>query len=129
MKNILILLTVFILFSCGEGDDNHVDPEPEPVTTLIISNQNDNVSIREVSLVGYEFKDIKIDYGQIRGFTLDDGLNGGWNGVNINVRFYCGARYWNGSVTKNFTEGESTKVTVVDCFPNGQGGCTEVCYQ
>ena len=79
--------------------------------------------------VGYEFEDIKIDFGASRTFTLDNGINGGYDGVNVNVKFYCGARNWNGSVSKDFNEGENTTITVVDCFPNGQGGCTDVCYE
>ena len=126
MRYLLILSLLFI--SCSDTDDKLIE-EPTPVTSLTISNQNDIISIREVTLVGYEFEDIKIDFGQARTFALNNGINGGLTGVNINVRFYCGARYWNGSVSKNFTEGENTTITVVDCFPNGQGGCTEVCYQ
>ena len=126
MRYLLILSLLFI--SCVEDeDDYHVDPEP--VTSLTISNQNDVISIREVSLVGYDFEDIKIDFGASRTFTLDNGINGGYDGVNVNVKFYCGARNWNGSVSKDFVVGENTTITVVDCFPNGQGGCTDVCYQ
>ena len=126
MRTLLILSLLFI--SCTDTEEEIIQEEA-PVTSLTISNQNDIISIREVTLVGYEFKDIEIDFGQARTFTLDDGINGGYDNVNINVRYYCGARYWNGSVSKNFTEEENTTITVVDCFPNGQGGCTEVCYQ
>ena len=128
-----ILVILYIIMStgnlgCGKEEEEVIE-EPTPVTSLTINNQNDIISIREVSLVGYEFEDIKIDFGQARTFTLDNGINGGLTGVNINVRFYCGARNWSGSVSKDFTEGQNTTVTVVDCFPNGQGGCSEVCYQ
>ena len=126
MRYLFILSLLFI--SCvEEEDDYHVDPEP--VTSLTISNQNDIISIRTVSLVGYEFEDIKIDYGSSRTFTLDNGINGGYDNVNVNVRFYCGARYWTVSVSKDFIQNENTTVTLVDCFANGQGGCTEVCFQ
>ena len=124
----LLILSLFLI-SCEEGDDRLCCMPDETQKTLTINNQNDVISIREVSLVGYEFEDIKIDYGQARTFTLDNGINGGLTGVNINVKFYCGARNWNGSVSKDFTEGENTTITVVDCFPNGQGGCTDVCYE
>ena len=127
MRYLLILSLLFI--SCVDGEEILCCQPDETQTTLTINNQNDVISIREVSLVGYEFEDIKIDYGQARTFTLDNGINGGLTGVNINVKFYCGARNWNGSVSKDFTEGENTTITVVDCFPNGQGGCTDVCYE
>ena len=117
-----------MFISCVD-DESTLCCLPESPTTLTINNQNDIISVRKVSLVGYEFEDIEIDFGEMRSFTLDDGLNGGWNGVNINVRYYCGARHWTESISKNFTEGENTTVTIVDCFPNGQGGCQEVCLQ
>ena len=126
MRYLIILSLLFI--SCEDGDDK-LCCQPESPTTLTINNQNDIISVRKVSLVGYEFEDIEIDFGEMRSFTLDDGLNGGYNNVNINVRYYCGARHWSESISKNFTQGENTTVTIVDCFPNGQGGCQEVCFE
>ena len=126
MRYLIILSLLFI--SCTDTEEEIIQEEPA-VTSLTINNQNDIISIREVSLVGYEFEDIKIDFGQARTFTLDNGINGGLTGVNINVRYYCGARNWSGSASKDFIEGQNTTVTLVDCFANGQGGCQEVCFQ
>tara|TARA_Y100000996_G_C22149850_1_gene489974 strand:- start:63 stop:440 length:378 start_codon:yes stop_codon:yes gene_type:complete len=122
----LIILS-FILFSCVD-DEDELCCEPTLPMTLTISNQYDNISVRTVSLVGYEFEDIEIDFGQARTFTLDDGINGGYDNVNINVRYYCGARHWTKSVSKNFVEGENTTITLVACA-NGQGGCQDVCFE
>ena len=83
----LLILSLFLI-SCEEGDDRLCCMPDETQTTLTINNQNDVISIREVSLVGYEFEDIKIDYGQARTFTLDNGINGGLTGVNINVKSF-----------------------------------------
>jgi len=122
-----LLILSLLLISCTDEDDYHVDPEP--TTSLTIFNQYDDISIREVSLVGYEFPDLSIDYGESEIFTLDNGINGGYDNVNVNVKFYCGARNWTGSVSKNFIQNEENIITLVDCFANGQGGCTEVCFQ
>ena len=122
-----LLILSLLLISCTDEDDYHVDPEPP--TSLTIFNQHDDISIREVSLVGYEFENISIEYGQARTFTLDNGINGGLTGVNINVKYYCGARYWTGGATKDFIQNQNTTLTLVDCFANNQGGCTEVCFQ
>ena len=32
-------------------------------------------------------------------------------------------------VKKDFIQNQNTTVTLVDCFANNQGGCTEVCFQ
>jgi len=117
-----------LFISCTDTEEEIIQEEP-PVTSLTISNQNDIISVRTVSLVGYEFEDINIDYGQARTFTLDNGINGGYDNVNVNVRFYCGSRHWTVSVSKDFIQNENTTVTLVDCFANGQGGCQEVCFQ
>ena len=54
----LLILSLFLI-SCEEGDDRLCCMPYETQTTLTINNQNDVISIREVSLVGYEFEDIK----------------------------------------------------------------------
>lgn len=129
MRILITLLFISLLFiSCTDTEEEIIEEEI-PVTSLTISNQNDIITIIEVSLVGYEFEDISIDYGQARTFALNNGINGGYDDVNINVKFSCGARNWTGSVSKDFIQNQNTTVTLVDCFANNQGGCTEVCFQ
>ena len=119
-----LFILSFLLFSCS--DDELCCTQP---TTLTISNQKDIINVTQVSLVGYDFDNISIGYGESRTFTLDNGINGGWNNVNVDIYHRCGSRGWSDSVSKDFTEGENTTITIIDCFANGQGGCQEVCFE
>ena len=111
------------------SDNSRSEKFENIIKDAIKGNNQRNITIIEDSLVGYEFEDISIDYGQARSFALNNGINGGYDDVNINVKFSCGARNWTGSVSKDFIQNQNTTVTLVDCFANNQGGCTEVCFQ
>ena len=117
-------LLVLLILGCG-GEDNNEVTNP---TTLTISNQNDLITITQISLVGNDFNSLSIGYNQSKTFVLGD-INGGYNGVNIKIYYDCGPRGWNENTSIDLNEGGSTTLTVKDSFPNGQGGCRDISFQ
>jgi len=124
MKKV-ILLFVFVIFSCSGGGDDDVENNP----SLTITNQNDIITITEINLVGYKFGSLNIGLGESKTFQLSSGLNGGMNDVNVSFSWSCGGRGWSGNTSLDFTEGNTTRITLIDTFDRGDGGCRDVGYE
>ena len=104
------------LFACSGSED-------EFTTTMTIVNDRVDESITRVSLVGYDFSSINIQFGQSKKFVLEDGINGGYDDVNVNFETLCyGTRY---GISKSFIfwEGNNTTITLIDC-PDPACDCT-----
>ena len=124
MKKLSLLIFAFILFSCG-GEKN----DPLMFPSLTITNQHDILSIEEVSLTGYKFESLSINFNQSKTFRLSDGINGGMNNVNIVIKYGCGGRGWTKNTSVNFSNGNDTSITIVDPFDRGDGGCQDVGFE
>jgi hypothetical protein len=80
-------------------------------------NQYSGVSITSVKLVGYDFASLLIPSGGSQTFTLDGGMPGGYTGINIIVGYGYGAANWSISDKFNFSDGQTTTITL-----NGSNG-------
>ncbi len=114
-----IFVIVLAFTACGSGDD-------DDVPSLKVVNQSaDNKVITSVRLVGYEFVNLSIGIGDSQTFTLGEGMSGGYTNINTSVIYSCGGRSWSKSIELNFSNGETTTITIDKC--TSVDGCTKVC--
>jgi len=122
---ILAIFSMVLAFSSCEKDCDCPEDEPEEYPFLKVVNQlNDSWrSITGVSLIGYEFNNLNIEpYGDSQTFVLDEGLSGGYEDINVTVRYirYSGVGA-SASIKVNFNKGETTTITLTGC--SGAEGC------
>ena len=105
-----------ILIGCGSETVTNGD-EPEEVEetypTLKISNTSQcssPLTITSVSLVGYQFNSLSLIGGENQTFSLSNGMNGGYNDINVNVGYRYGNRGWSSSIKVNFENGVETSI-------------------
>lgn len=118
----LILVIVLAFAAC---EKNEVEDEEEEYPSLIVKNQlNDSWrSIYAVSLVGYDFENLNIEpNGDSQAFILDGGMAGGYEDINVTVRYsrYSGVGA-STSIKVNFVKGKSTTISLTGC--SGAEGC------
>lgn len=117
----LAFLAIALAFtSCDEYidpvNDGVTDPVVEYPSLKIVNESEENSIITSVSLVGYEFGSLNIDVGSSQTFTLDQGMSGGYDDININVRFRAqNTSYGTESITVNFYNGETKKIKLKGC--------------
>jgi hypothetical protein len=129
----MIIVTLGILLSftacekdCSISNDNAGGDVPkEELPSIKVVNQLTDSwrSITEVSLVGYEFNSLNIEpNGGSQTFVLDKGMPGGYENINVKVRFIQASTYIATlSITKDFKNGTITTVTLKGC--NSGEGC------
>jgi len=123
---IFAFLGIFIVFtSCNncDNDEDIVGVEEHP--SLKVENDLKDYwrSITSISLVGYTFNNLNIEpYGGSQTFTLDEGMSGGYEDINITVRYirYSGVS-GSASIKVNFSKGETTTIMLTGC--SGAEGC------
>jgi len=83
----------------------------EKNTSLKVVNQTSG-KITSVSLVGYDFNSLSISTGQSQTFSLDNGMPGGYENINVSVT--CSFTYYNRWInnTFNFNKGGTTTITL-----------------
>ena len=116
----LICLTI-LLFTCSSD-------EQKPPSLTIINNSNTDKVITNVSLVGYEFSNLNIEFGNSQTFILDKGMSAGYTNINVDINFMCGGRIWTASESVNFNNGNVTTMNFLHCF-NTAGYCRGVCFE
>ena len=148
MKKIIFVLFTITniclgLISCSSVDssNNSDNNQESSVNTENNSNSSSNTDnntnnypslkivcdysgcITRVGLVGYSFDDLRILNNESKTFELINGIPGGYENVNVNVKF-SPAKVVNGthttdlsSIKCNFTKGETTTITLTN-------GCT-----
>jgi hypothetical protein len=99
----IVCLVMLSIASCSFGDKYPL---------LKIENQYDGKYISSVSLVGYEFSNLSILYGNSQTFTLGEGMPGGYNNINIQVGYRSGSAIWYISNQFDFKDGDVTIVTL-----------------
>lgn len=114
---IFAIFGIVLTFTACDEDDECPSPSPEEYPSLKVVNQNnDSRIITAVKLVGYEFENLSIPIGDSQIFTLDDGMPGGYEDLNITVSHKYSA--WSGSesIKVNFNDGETTTITLKGCL-------------
>ena len=113
-KRLLIISVILLTFTACNKDDDNIIVEKYP--SLEVATQNKWI-ITSVRLVGYEFANLNIAIDDSQTFTLDKGMPGGYDDININVGFKYGGyptRYSSAEV--NFNDGETTTITLKGCI-------------
>lgn len=121
MKLKFLTFLTIMLFACSSSD------EQEPPSLTIVNNSNTDKVITNVSLVGYEFSNLNIEFGSSQTFILDEGMSGGYTNINVNISFRCGGRGWNASESVNFNDGDVTIMNFLHC-DSTLGYCRGVCF-
>ena len=117
MRYLLILLS-FFLISCSEDEFN---------TTMTVSNNKVGESITRVALVGYDFDNLNIQYGHSKTFTFNEGIQGGYNNVNVNFETDCFGVGYGISYNVVFLEDANTTITLNDC-PEPECDCVQFSF-
>jgi len=86
-KRLLIISVILLTFTACNKDDDNIIVEKYP--SLEVATQNKWI-ITSVRLVGYEFANLNIAIDDSQTFTLDKGMPGGYDDININVGFKYG---------------------------------------
>lgn len=72
--------------------------------------------------MGYSFTSIEISEGESQTFQFNDGMPGGYENISISVRYGPPASLWGQSTSVNFTDCESTTVSLTGCIGDGCEG-------
>jgi len=115
----LLILSMF-LFACSSSED-------ELTTTMTISNNKIDESITRVALVGYDFNNLNIQYGQSKKFVFNEGIQGGYTNVNVNFETDCYGTGYGISYNVVFLEGANTTITLNDC-PEPECDCVQFSF-
>ena len=110
MKNLGLLLFALILLTSCNSPTSSCEIADEP--SLKITNNACGI-IEEVSLVGYDFKNLAIGEGESKIFNLGDGMSAGLDNVNVNVIATTTTRGFNGSITVDFMSGQTASIELI----------------
>jgi len=117
---IFAIVGIVIAFTACSTDDDIVVEEKYP-SIKVENDLNDSWrSITRVSLVGYTFGNLNIEpYGGSQTFTLDEGMSGGYEDINVTVKYirYRGVVGY-ASIKVDFNKGETTTIMLT-----GSSGC------
>jgi len=118
---IVAIFGIIITFTaCNKDDDDMVVEPPPPeeeYPALKVVNQNtDDRVITAVKLVGYEFYTLNIESSDSQTFILEDGMPGGYDDINVTVNYKRGNSTGSKSIQVNFTDGDTTTVTLKGCI-------------
>jgi hypothetical protein len=122
---LIAALLMIVITSCNKDCDCDDDKPPvdESYPFLRIVNDNTNeATLTSVRMLNYEFDNLNIEIGESQMFTLEEGMPGGYE--NINVRVAWSRSTWqNGSENAefNFGDGDITTVAFKGCI--SFGGC------
>jgi len=100
--------------NCPTCDNNsNGNNDQIKISTLRVVNNFETIII-SVSLVGYEFNSLNITHGNSQTFALAGGMPGGYNNINVIVRYRNSAGSAVRSINKNynFINGGTTTVTL-----------------
>lgn len=114
---LILTIIVFLIGNACHKDEESIEEYP----SLRVVNQLEDSwrSIVSVSLVGYEFDNLNIEFdGDEQTFVLNEGMPGGYDDINVTVRY---VRYPNipvepASIKVDFVRGETTTITLTGCI-------------
>ena len=129
MKKILnapllaILAIALTLTACDENEDIVPVPVVEHPSLMVVNESTENSLITSVSLVGYTLGSLSIAPGSSQTFVLDKGMSGGYEDININVRFRAqNTSYGTESISVSFSVGKTKTIKLKGC--HGANACT-----
>lgn len=113
-----VILTFTACCKCNESNNNEQYPSLKIVNTV-----SDGRFISSVNIVGYEFNNLNITSGNSQTFTLENGMPGGYENINVTVSFQT-STIPAGSLSKtvNFKKEETTTITLKGC--SSYEGCS-----
>ena len=124
-KFIAIMAVALISFTscnkdCECDDAPPIVEEQYPFLRLVNENTNDAI-VTSVRLLGYEFENLNIDVGESQMFTLENGMPGGYDDINVIVGWKRSA-WQSGSVNAafDFGNGDITTITFEGCISFGE---------
>lgn len=106
---VFIVLTMLGCSDSSNSPNSSTAPELEFPSMKIINN-SESASIKEVSLVGYSFNNLDINYNETQTFILDKGMPGGYININVIVRY--DSIHMPIQKKYNFANGLTTTITV-----------------
>ncbi len=110
----LIFGALFFTVSCNKECDNIADNK-YPYLKVINENDDNNV-ITSVKLVDYTFENLSINVGESQTFTLDKGMPGGYDNINVNVSHKYGGVTRFQNIKVNFHNGDTTTIILKGCI-------------
>lgn len=122
---ILAFFGMVLAFTACKKDSYSPEDTPEQYPSLMVANQvaDDWKYITSVRLIGYEFTNLNIPVGDSQTFTLDKGMSGGYEDINVIVVYNIGYIHTQSkSIKVNFTKGEATTITLKGCTGEGCDG-------
>jgi hypothetical protein len=122
LHTILIYFGIALTFTaCNKKNDSNI-PEKFP-SLKIVNSVSDDKRIFAVNLVAYDFNSLNISSGNSQTFTLESGMPGGYDNINVTISLRNSANIPIGSLSKavNFKKGEITTITLKGC--NSYEGC------
>ena len=119
MKKLLVVLVLgMTMFSCSSDDDGNSYPSLRVVNQTTDSNDRNIVSVK---LLNYEFTQLNITPNNEQIFILDNGMPGGYENINIEVRL-SGPQLVIRNIDVTFNDGEVTTIIYTGCFSEGCDG-------
>jgi len=122
--NILFILGLLTAFTACESSvnsneddvDEEIVEEPQFPFLKVLNQNTDGYPITAVRLVNYEFNNLEIDEGDTQTFTLDDGMPGGYDNINVIVNYRRANRPFSLNIDKDFVDGDTTIVRMKGCI-------------
>ena len=113
MKKLLVVLVLgMTMFSCSSDDDGNSYPSLRVVNQTTDSNDRNIVSVK---LLNYEFTQLNITPNNEQIFILDNGMPGGYENINIEVRL-SGPQLIIRNIDVTFNDGEVTTIIYTGCI-------------
>ena len=112
MKKLLYLFLTVLIVGCSgdEGGNNY--PSLRVVNQTTDSNDRNIVSVK---LLNYEFTQLNITPNNEQIFILDNGMPGGYENINIEVRL-SGPQLIIRNIDVTFNDGEVTTIIYTGCI-------------
>lgn len=116
MKKIVLFCLISLMFmGCQDDPQEVIELHP----SLMVQNDLDGDfrNVIQVNLVGYEFGSLDIrPMGGSQTFVLDQGMAGGYDQINVDVKFqeYQTVRTTR-SIKVDFVDGQTTRIRLYDC--------------
>ena len=76
----LYCIVIFLMAGCRD-ENNQIS------TLKVVNSVTDDAFITEVKLIGYDFSNLNITKGTSQSFSLEQGMSGGYENINVQV-FY-----------------------------------------
>ena len=92
-----------------------VPPSPTYPSLRVANQSTDGRIITAVRFVGYDFNNLKIEIGDSQTFTLDQGMPGGYENINV-VVYFAGEPRGSVNTLVNFKNDVTESITLKGCI-------------